>query len=257
MRVQLAVSATAMILTCAVSPAAYGAASVVGYECTTTATGEKQDVSIDVELTVPAQATVGVEMTIGWRGAYVAAAELLAPATGLEGEINMYAYAGISDIDSLTSATGVAPLGIVIPGEPIPLPETVDMKTTPKKADSGGTVHAASINFGPRPQERLIECEVKDTGSRTEYPLTVIGAGESPSESSSPEDSETTPDDEETSSSPTSTITTTTTETPSGGADTGAGGEAGPDGRAVMAAGFVILLAAATGLRLRRPRRRT
>ncbi|MEV4169905.1 hypothetical protein [Nonomuraea sp. NPDC049709] len=257
MRAKPAVLAAA-IVSCVVFPAAPAAADVVGYQCTTTATGEKLDVNIDVVLTVPAQATVDEEMTIGWRGTYVTGAELIVPATGLEGEINMYVYAGISGIEDLTSATGVAPLGTVIPGETVPLPETAQLKTTPGKADEG-TVHAASINFGPRPQERLIECEVKDKDALTEYPLTVVGAdGGTPtpddSPSPSPDDTGTETSDPETSD-PETTEDPETTDTPSGGVSTGGGGEAGPDGRAVMVTGLVVVLAAATGLRLRRPRR--
>ncbi|MFI6635898.1 hypothetical protein ACIBI7_44010 [Nonomuraea fuscirosea] len=254
MRVPLAVLA-AVILSCAASPAAHGTASakvqeVVEYECTTKATQEKQSVSIDVGLTVPAQATVKTQMTIGWTGAYTAGSQLLAPETGLEGEVNMYVYAGISGIDGLTSATGVAPLDAVVPGEPIVLPSTAEVRTTPGKPGSG-TVHAAAINFGPRPQGPVIECEVKDKDSLREYPLTVAGAGQSPSESPSPDATDTE------ASEPTETETPAETpeETPTGGVATGAGGEAEPDGRMVVAAGLVITMAALAGLRRRRPKR--
>ncbi|GAA3666444.1 hypothetical protein GCM10022224_033110 [Nonomuraea antimicrobica] len=257
MRVPLAVLASAVVLSCVPVPAAHAVSvAVVAYECTVKGTNERQDVSIDVELTVPSQAAVGTQMTIGWRGAYSTGAELIAPATGMEGDITMYAYAGISGITGLTSATGVAPVGTVIPGEPIPIPETtVDLKTMPTK-DGTGQVRPAAINFGLRPQEPLIECEVKDEGGLTRYPLTVGNGGSS---SPSPDDStdDTTEDaddstqDTDTTDNSVSTVTTTTTETPSGGVDTGAGGLAGPDGRAVMATGLVIVLAALTGLRLR------
>ncbi|MEV0996458.1 hypothetical protein [Nonomuraea sp. NPDC050202] len=260
MRVHLAVLAAATILPFAASPAA--AAAPVVYECTTAATGEKQEVSLDVELTVPAQATVGQPMTIGWSGVFVTGKELVAPATGMEGELNMYVYAGISGIDDLTSATGVADIGTVIPGEPVPIPPTATMTTTPRKAGTG-TVHAASVNFGLTPQDRLVECEVR--GSRTEYPLTVTGADGSaspdPSDSATPDAENDTGDDgsdEDTNgggSEPDSTVTVTSTDIPSGGVDTGAGGMAGPDGRALMLTGLVIMLAAVVGLRLRRPRR--
>jgi hypothetical protein len=109
--------------------------NVVDYVCTTKATGETQNVKVDVELTVPTDAEVGVQMTIGWRGSYVQGAELIAPATGLDGEINLYAYAGISGFPGLTSATGVAPIATITPGEAIPLPTTtVEMTTTANRA---------------------------------------------------------------------------------------------------------------------------
>ncbi|SEG93254.1 hypothetical protein SAMN05444920_10875 [Nonomuraea solani] len=261
MRVQLVVSAAALILASVVAiPAHAAAAEVVAYECTTKATGEKQQVSLNVDLTVPAQAAVDVQMTIGWNGTYVTGSELVAPAAGMEGEINLYAYAGISKIENLTSATGVSPIGTIVPGEPIPLPQTsVELKTTPKKPGSG-TVHAASFNLGPRPQERLIECEVKDKGDLTEYPLTVTGAGDSTAPSPDPDDTDTETTDPGTDTKDETDVTDpepedTVTETPAGGADTGAGGEAGPDGRMVMGTGVVIMLAAVAGLRLRRPRK--
>ncbi|MEV0828170.1 hypothetical protein [Nonomuraea rubra] len=253
MRVHLAALAAATILPFAASPAE--AAATVVYECTTTATSEKQEVSLDVELTVPAQATVDQQLTIGWSGAFVTGKELVAPATGMEGELKMYVYAGISGIDDLTSATGVADLGMVIPGEPVAIPPTATMTTTPRKPGSG-TVHAASINFGLTPQDRLVECVAK--GSATEYPLTVTGAdGSTPSDSTTPTDSTTTPEDDGSDGNePDSTPTTTSSDIPSGGVDTGAGGMAGPDGRALMLTGLVVMLAAIVGLRLRRPRSR-
>ncbi|GAA3846874.1 hypothetical protein GCM10022226_83140 [Sphaerisporangium flaviroseum] len=42
------------------------------------------------------------------------------------------------------------------------------------------------------------------------------------------------------------------TKTPLGAAETGGGGQAGPDGRVFVVTGFLLTLAAATGLLLRR-----
>lgn len=254
MRVHLAVLAAAVALPCAAAPAVAGTAataSVVGYACKVAATGQQQDVEIDVELTVPPQATAGEAMSIGWRGTIVSGKELVAPATGMEGELNMYVYAGISGIDGLTSATGVAEVGTVIPGEPVPLPQTATMTTTPR-GSGGGTVHAASVNFGLTPQDRLVECEVKNTAARTEYPLTVLAADGSTG-TPTPDATDTgtpAPDPSEDDDVP----ARNAAHIPSGGVDTGAGGSAGPDGRALMLTGLAIMLAAIVGLRLRRPR---
>ncbi|MBF8191554.1 hypothetical protein ITP53_38840 [Nonomuraea sp. K274] len=257
MRIKLITSAALILMYAAASPA-HAAADVVNYECTITATDEKQTVGLDIELTVPTDAEVGVEMTIGWRGSYVAGAELHAPAAGVEGDLNIYAYAGISGYPGLTSATGVAPAGLILPGQPIALPETiVELKTTADAADSG-TVHAGAVNFGLTPQDPLIECEVLNSGTLTEYPLTVPGTGETPSPTPTPEPTEEPTEDptedptEETTEPET---TTTTTRTPEGGAATGGGGTAGPDGRALVATGLLVILAAAAGLGFRRPRR--
>ncbi|MEU6783642.1 hypothetical protein ABZ912_30980 [Nonomuraea angiospora] len=240
MRVLLLVPAATLLLSSAAAPA-----DVVEYECKVRATGETQDVKVEVELTVPTDAQVGEEMVIGWHGSYVQGSELRAPAAGLEDGLKLYAYAGISGIDKLTSATGVAALEPLIPGAPVPLPATtVNLKTTPKNPGTG-TVHAASINFGTSPSERAIECEVKNKDARTEYPLSIPGTGET----TSPSPSET---DETTSPSPSE--TDTKTKTPAGAADTGGGGEAGPDGRVLIGVGGLLVLASATGLVLRRRR---
>jgi hypothetical protein len=226
------------------------AASVVEYECTTTATGEKQQVKVDLELSVPSSAGVDENLTIGWRGSYVAGSELRAPSTGLEGSVNLYAYAGISGISGLTSATGVAPLTTITPGQPIPLPTTaVNLTTTPQN-EGQGTVHATAINIGSSAQEPLIECEVKNRSALTEYPLNV---GQSGGATTTPSSDPTDTDDEETDDESTPEAGPTT-ETPAGGVETGAGGEAGPDGRALVLVGSLLALSSATGLALRRRR---
>ncbi|MDA0638037.1 hypothetical protein OUY22_31905 [Nonomuraea sp. MCN248] len=225
-----------------------GTGDVVAYTCRP-ASGATQSVRIRTTLTLPtANPGVGEQFTIGWKGTYESGAELEAPnglpTTGLK----MYAYASISGLPGLTSATGVGELSGVAVGQPITLPTSVDMKTTSRQAGTA-TVKPASVNFGLRPTEPLIECEPTASGSLRTYPLT-IGAG-----SASP------------SASPTRTavVTETPTEeteeprtsiTPREGVATGAGGDAGPDGRMVILAGTVLLLAAAAGglfLR-RRPR---
>ncbi|MFG6197065.1 hypothetical protein [Nonomuraea sp. JJY05] len=241
MRVLLLVPAATLLLSSAAARA-----DVVEYACKISATGETQDVKIEVELTVPTDAQVGKETAIGWHGSYVEGSELRAPATGLEDGLKLYAYAGISGIDKLTSATGVAEIGPITPAAPVRLPATtVNLKTTPKNPGTG-TVHAASINFGTTSSERAIECEIKNKNARTEYPLVIPGTGKTTSPS--PGTGETTSP----SSSPSE--TPAKTRTPAGAADTGGGGEAGPDGRVLVAVGSLLVLASATGLVLRRRR---
>lgn len=261
MRVLPAVLSAAAVFSLLPVPAAHAAAPIQ-YSCKIG--GTTQEVGIDVELTVPAQAEVNEELTIGWTGSYAGDSELIAPATGLEGDIKMYAYAGISGIPNFTSATGVAEIGTVIPGEPIVLPTSkVELKTTPRNTGTG-KVYAASINFGLTSTDPLIECEPSGTTSRTEHTITVGTGQSSPTTSSSPTADETesatpapegTDDTEDTDDTADEDAEETSAEVPSGGVDTGGGGLAGPDGRALMGVGLVILLAALTGLRLRRPRR--
>jgi hypothetical protein len=119
-----------------------------------------------------------------------------------------------------------------------------------------GDVHAASINVGSTPQERLIECEVTNKDALTQYPLKVPGTGET----ATPETSETATEDpstgdDQTAESTAPTVTATTTRTPAGGVQTGGGGTAGPDGRVLVAVGSLVILASFTGLLLRRRKR--
>ncbi|MEO3873855.1 hypothetical protein ABGB18_34015 [Nonomuraea sp. B12E4] len=264
MRVELAISAAALLFSYAAAPAAHAKAETVAYSCKTVATGETQTVQLDIQLTIPTDAQVNREMSIGWKASYVGS-ELMAPDTGLEGEINLYAYAGISGFQGLTSATGVAPLGTIVPGDSIPLPvTTVELKTTPNR-EGEGTVHVAAINIGSDPQNAAIECDPAGTSARTEYPLRVPGTGQDSTPSTDPTSTETS-DPDPTTTDPTTepdtptdtesdTDTDTESQTPDGGAATGGGGEAGPDGRMLVAAGLLVALASGAGLWLRRPAR--
>lgn len=230
---------------------------VVDYTCRP-ASGATQTVRIRTMLTMPAaNPKVGEQFTIGWKGVYVQGGELEAPNGLPTSGLKMYAYASISGISQLTSATGVGDLAAVTVGEPIPLPGSVEMKTTPKQAGTG-TVKPASVNFGLRPTEPLIECEPANPNSLKTYPLTIGNGSASPSASASPTVTATatkttfvtvnpTVDDEP--EQPRKSIT------PREGVATGAGGDAGPDGRLFILAGSALILAAgAGGLFLRRPR---
>ncbi|MEV6863676.1 hypothetical protein AB0M44_22045 [Streptosporangium subroseum] len=259
---------------------------IVDYRCTATGAAgaagaaEKQDIKVKVELTMPTDATAGTQMTIGWRGTYADdTTALRAPTTGLAGGTKLYAYASISGLAKLTSATGVGELTTLSAGQIIPLPMVpVSLKTTPSNAGTA-TVRPAAINFGTKPDERSIECEVQNATTLTTYPLTIASADGTPADSvpvspsqqptttapvtagdqsadSVPADTGLQPVD----SAPAAEAGASTEgngkviETPSGGAATGGGGESGPDGRVLMLIGSLLTLAAAAGLLLRRRR---
>ncbi|MEV0424798.1 hypothetical protein [Streptosporangium canum] len=251
---------------------------IVDYRCTVSGVAEKQDIKVKVELTMPVNAVTGTQMTIGWRGRYIDdTTALRAPAAGLTGGTKLYAYASISGLTGLTSATGVGELDTHSAGQIVPLPMTmIPLKTKSSKAGTA-TVKPAAINFGTRTDEKSIECEVQNTTALTTYPLTVASANDQPTDPApvtpSPQPTPTvtaTADDQSTSSvpvtsdpQPTHTVTATVTKasadgnskvikTPSGGAATGGGGESGPDGRMLISTGFLLTCAAATGLLLRR-----
>ncbi|WP_068920553.1 hypothetical protein [Planobispora rosea] len=246
---------------------------IVDYLCTAVGTGETQAIKVRIELTMPTDAVAGEQMSIGWRGTYVNATGLKAPSTGLAAGSKLYAYAAISDLPRLTSATGVSELTTPDAGEAVPLPQTaVPLKTTSSNAGTA-TVRPAALNIGVRPNEPSIECEVRNVDALTTYSLTVAPADGQPTVPVP-----VTPTQTATATAgarPTRTVTATVTaqpvepaatavtearaeqdggtmRTPLGGAATGGGGAAGPDGRVLMSAGFLLTLAAVSGLLLRR-----
>ncbi|GII03636.1 hypothetical protein [Planobispora takensis] len=271
MRVRLILPAVTLTLLPHQQAHAAGAAvvvtEIVEYECTTKATGDKQDVEVRVQLTMPTGARAGEQLSIGWRGTYVEGAELSAPAGGLAAGTKLYAYASISDFPGLTSGTGVGELGTPEAGEIIPLPAgVVPVLTTPNAAGTG-TVRPAAINFGTTPSERAIECEVLNEDVLTTHALRVAAASGEPGDDPDPTGPVPAPVNPQPTRTVTATATATAVETaqedapgngvmrtPRGGAATGGGGEAGPDGRTFVASGLLLVLASATGLLLRRRR---
>ncbi|WP_204059482.1 hypothetical protein [Microbispora corallina] len=190
--------------------------------------------------------------------------------SGLTGA-DLYAYASISGLSRLTSATGVGTLGPVGAGQVIPLPPNgVSLRTTSANAGTA-SVKPAALNVGDGPTHRLIQCEVLNAAALTAYPLIVTAAGSSSSPPVTPIPS---PGSSSGSPRPTRTVTATVTAstaddggtgtrssgrgrdavvtTPAGAAETGGGGDAGPDGRALVVTGLLITLASVAGLLLRR-----
>lgn len=259
---------------------------IVQYECTNLNTQETQSIRLRIALTVPNGAIVNQETTIEWSGAYADGSELRAPATGLPADTKLYAYASIRDLPQTTSATGVGAIGAVGPGEVIPLPaQPVLLKTTPRSTGTGA-VRPAAVNFGTGPTEPLLRCQVQNADDALRsYPLVVTAAGRQPAPDPNP--ARTTPGPSPTASSPSpgpsraATPRPTPTPSPSrtprrapvvvdavdglaprprneiektpiGGAATGAGGTAGPDGRLLVLTGSLLTLAALSGLFLRR-----
>ncbi|MFC4587022.1 hypothetical protein [Sphaerisporangium corydalis] len=238
---------------------------VVKYRCTGAGI-QSQDIEVKVELTVPTGAVTEQQMTIGWRGTY-AGTGLTAPGGGLSSDTKLYAYASISGITRLSSATGVGTPGAAGAGQVVPLPTTeVALKTTPLDAGTG-TVRAAAMNFGLRPNAPSIECDVLNANDLTTYPLTVTQGGQgrtgSPTPTTTPTGTSPDPIPVATSPRPTHTVTEIVTRmpanpdgkvtrTPAGSAETGGGGTSGPDGRLLVLAGLLVTFVAATGLLLRR-----
>ncbi|MFC7645670.1 hypothetical protein ACFQX6_37440 [Streptosporangium lutulentum] len=177
----------------------------------------------------------------------------------------------------MTSATGVGELTALGAGQIIALPTTtVPLKTTSANAGTA-RVRPAAVNFGTGPTGPAIECEVKNADALTTYPLTVTSADDQPW--LPPGDPEYTADPHrhdnlgrsadrfrtgafgpaadpdrhgDRDRGPGSGRDRHGGRNPGGGVATGGGGESGPDGRMLMVTGFLLTLAAATGLLLRR-----
>ncbi|MEV4532154.1 hypothetical protein [Streptosporangium sp. NPDC049304] len=232
-----------------------GTVGTVEYECTTSGATGKQTTSINVELTMPTDATTGRQFTIGWSGTYTGS-ELTAPAAGLPAGTKLYVYASISGLSGLTSATGVGTLDAAGAGQTIPLPTTPVSLATTSNSPGTATVKPGAINFGTAPDQTSIECEPKNKDTLTTYPLTITAGGQGTAPD--PTDTTTQPSDETTSDEDAETGETPQdtdgeiSETPAGGAETGGGGESGPDGRALVLTGSLVTFGALSGLLWRR-----
>ncbi|MEV0165035.1 hypothetical protein [Nonomuraea fuscirosea] len=228
---------------------------LVEYECVGPEDSDVQDVEIKVELTMPTTAKVNEQFAIKWKGTYTTGKELKAPTTGQTIPAKIFAYASLTGITGLTSATGEGTTGTITAGSTIPLPTTAfDMKTTASTAGTA-TVKPADVNFGANTatgNNPAIACKVQNATELKSYTLTVGSGTTSPSPTTtSPTASPTT-----TSPRPTTTRTATLTitpsktrksQTPKAGADTGAGGTMGPDGRVFILTGTGLVAAAAIG----------
>ncbi|MGW0067760.1 hypothetical protein ACWDUI_09870 [Streptosporangium sandarakinum] len=261
---------------------------VVSYQCEVTPSGEKQDVRVRVEMEMPSDARVNVQTIIRWRGTYADETGVLrVPDVGLPIGTKLYAYASISGIENFTSATGTNDLAAPRAGQALQLPEGwVSLRTTPRNAGTA-TVKPGAVNFGTASNSPFIKCDVLNTGALKTYSLPVASENGQPADPTStpdPTDSapvsptlDPTPDP---TPEPTPTVTVTTVdrsadsgpgapepavvaeeaveqvggvnETPFGAAATGGGGEAGPDARTFVVAGFLLTLTAGIGLRSRR-----
>lgn len=234
-----------------------GTSTEVEYTCVQgTDTSAAQDVSINVTLTMPTSAKTNEQFSIGWSGSYVSGEELKAPTTGTL-SAKIFPYAVLTGISGLTSATGEGATGTITAGAIIPLPaSSVAMKST---ASTTGTVTVkpGDINFGANAASGtnpMIKCTVQNASELKSYTFSVAsgnGSSSTPTPTPTPTPTTTTPR-------PTKTHTVIVTKTPVGGngkvtktpkagADTGGGGDMGPDGRMFILTGSLLILAAGAG----------
>ncbi|GAA2779552.1 hypothetical protein [Nonomuraea dietziae] len=227
----------------------------VSYKCATQSSGDPKDATITVAMTLPTAAKANEEQTVP---ATYTGGQLTVPTGGFTTGAKFIATASVSGAGvSGTSVTAEAALTTLTAGSPITFP-SVSFKVKPTTAGTV-TLKASDIYFGTSTSVYQYKCTVQASPVPKSHTFTVTAASTSPSPSPSPSAS--------TSASvkPTRTVTATVTQTPVGGgngkvtktpkgaAETGGGGDMGPDGRMfVLTGSLVVLAAAAGGLVLRR-----
>ncbi|WP_143591422.1 hypothetical protein [Thermoactinospora rubra] len=222
-----------------------GGENEVWYNCTGVPTGTN-NVRLKVTLTMPTNAKTGQESTIGWSATNdVTGYELEAPTT-LPTNPKYFAELTLSG-GGLTTATAEGNV-TVTQGQPI----TFQAPTTPAKVKptTAGTVTVkpGSLKIGASSSSPTVNCTLDTTQTNLKsYTFTVTGGSTA---SNTPVPTKTT------------TVIVTKTpvggngdnngngkvnKTPKGGAETGGGGEAGPDGRMFVLTGTALVAAAALG----------
>ncbi|MGI5284259.1 hypothetical protein ACQEVF_13065 [Nonomuraea polychroma] len=226
---------------------------IVAYDCTlpstSTDTNYPADVDIKVVLTPPTSATANADASITWAGTIQTTGDTLKAPTGFPATGGkLFATIKASGAGSPATATGEAALTSVTVGQDITLPTSVTIKVKPTTTGTV-TLTAGDLAFGTSSTSPAIKCTAPTTGLK-QYTFTVGNASTSPSPTPSSSNTSSTPKPTKTS---TATVTVTPPEktekskTPKEGADTGAGGTMGPDGRMFILTGTALIAAAAVG----------
>ncbi|TMR95655.1 hypothetical protein [Nonomuraea basaltis] len=228
---------------------------IVAYDCTlpstSTDTNYPADVDIKVVLTPPTSAAANADASITWAGTIQTTGDTLKAPTGFPTTGGkLFATIKASGAGSPATATGEAALTSVTIGQDITLPTSVTIKVKPTTTGTV-TLTAGDLAFGTSSTSPAIKCTAPTTGLKG-YTFTVGNASTSPSSSPTPSSSNTSSTPKPTTTS-TATVTVTPPEstkkskTPKAGADTGAGGTMGPDGRMFILTGGALIAAAVVG----------
>ncbi|MFG6200408.1 hypothetical protein [Nonomuraea sp. JJY05] len=230
-----------------------GGDDVVAYDCDLVSGGGDADypadVNIKVAMTPPTSATANADASITWTGTIQSGSDPLKAPTGFPTTSpKMFVTVKASGAGVPTTATGEATLGTVTIGQAITLPTSVTVKIKPTTTGTV-TLTAGDLAFGSSASSPTIKCLAPTTGLKT-YTFTVGSSTGTPTTSSTPTKTTSSPKPTKTS---TATVTVTPSsstkksKTPKDGADTGGGGEAGPDGRMFILTGTALVGAAAVG----------
>lgn len=237
---------------------------IVAYVCdvptgtTDTNYPTEADVDIKVVMTPPTSASANADASITWTGTIQTTGDTLkAPQAWPASGAKLFATIKATGAGAPATATGEGSFTTTIqPGADITTLPSVTIKVKPTTT---GTVSltAGDLAFGTSSTSPVLRCTAPTTGLKA-YTFTV-GASTSPSPTT------TSPTPTNTSPRPTTTRTSTVTvtptssttrrsQTPKAGADTGAGGMMGPDGRLFILTGTALVGAAAVGGLLMRRR---
>ncbi|MEO3799242.1 hypothetical protein [Nonomuraea sp. B1E8] len=236
---------------------------IIDYDCqlanNATANGYPADAKIRVTLTMPTNAKANADASITWASAFQSTSDQLEIPTGFPTTSpKIYANIKASGAGAPATARGEAALTNVQAGQNLTTLPNVTVKIKPTSTGTV-TVTPGDLAFGTSATSPAIKCTAPTSGLKT-YTFTVANGTASPSPSPSPTPSNTSPR-------PTTTHTRTLTitptpkttptrksQTPKAGADTGAGGTMGPDGRLFILTGTAMIGAAAVGGLLMRRR---
>ncbi|WP_344872517.1 hypothetical protein [Nonomuraea antimicrobica] len=226
---------------------------IVAYDCTLpsggTDTNYPADVDIKVVLTPPTSASANADASITWAGTIQTTGDPLSAPTGFPTGAKLFATIKASGAGAPATATGEATLTGVTAGSEITTLPSVTVKVKPTTTGTV-TLTAGDLTFGTSSTSPAIRCTAPTTGLKA-YTFTVTNGSTSPSPT--PSATTTTPRPTTTRTATvtvtpsSSTSTTRSSETPKAGADTGAGGMMGPDGRVFILTGTALVAAAAVG----------
>ncbi|WP_433437284.1 hypothetical protein [Nonomuraea sp. CA-141351] len=223
---------------------------IVAYDCTLPSGGDADypaDVDIKVAMTTPTSASANADASITWTGTIQTTGDGLKVPTGFPTTSpKIFVTIKASGAGAPATATGEATLSTVTVGQDITTLPSVTIKVKPTTT---GTVSLTTgdLAFGTSSTSPAIKCAAPTSGLKA-FTFTVGSASSSPSPSPTP--TTTTPKPTKTSTH-TVTVTpssnTSKSKTPKAGADTGEGGEMGPDGRLFILTGTALIGAAAVG----------
>ncbi|MGW4796759.1 hypothetical protein ACWEPC_30490 [Nonomuraea sp. NPDC004297] len=230
-----------------------GADGVVRYSCNLASTATDDTiVDIKVVMTPPTSAAANADASITWTGTFEADSNPLMaptgwPATGAK----LFATIKATGAGAPATATGEGTFTTnVAAGAEITQLPSVTIKVKPTTT---GTVSltAGDLAFGTTSAAALVKCTAPTTGLKA-YTFTVGNGTGTPTPTPTPTPTNTTPRPTTTHTStvtvtPSRSNTTRSSETPKAGADTGAGGMMGPDGRLFILTGTALVGAAAVG----------